>query len=288
MRPTADYTTLTQIQRAILKGSAAVTVDDAFLKQCITQASAMITAHCNRVFVPYASSFTFDALGSHIGPFHLDMSEDLLDISTLANGDGATISGSAFVLRPSNVYPKWRVQLKQSSGITFTYSGDWEDAITLAGIFGFHEDYPRAFGDTLEDVPGGGLTSSATSFTAVDADGLDDAGRQRFEVGQYLKIDSEVVKVVGLNTTTNVVDIRRAQLGTTAAAHSAGVSIFSYRQTPDIEKQCERLTVWLYQHRDSSGGTVQLLDGSVVLRDDTLKDIFAKLERYQRKAIRVV
>lgn len=287
MRPTADYTTFTQIQRAILKGSTVATVDDAFLKSCITQASAMMTAHCNRVFVPFVSSFTFDARGQHVGPYHLDVSEDLLEVSALTNGDGAAIAGSAFVLRPSNVFPKWRVHLKQSSGIAFTYSDDWEDAITLSGTFGFHEDYPRAFGDTLEDVPGGGLSGSASSFTATDADDLDDTGRQRFEIGQYLKIDSEVVKVVGLNATTNVVDIRRAQLGTTAAAHSAGVSILSYRQTPDIEKQCERLTVWLYQHRDSSGGTVQLLDGSVVLRDDTLRDIFAKLDHYRKVRIQV-
>lgn len=286
MRPAADYTTFTQIQRAILKGSAVATVDDAFLKACISQASAMMTAHCNRVFVPFVAAFTFDARGDHIGPYHLDVGEDLLEVSTLTNGDSAAIAGSAFVLRPSNGYPKWRVQLKQSSGITFTYADDWEDAISVAGVFGFHEDYPRAFGDTLENVPGGGLTSSATSFTASDADGLDDGGRQRFEVGQYLKMDSEVVKVVGLNTTTNVIDIRRAQLGTSAAAHTAGVDILSYRPMPDIEKQCERLAVWLYQHRDSSGGAVQLLDGSVVLRDDTLRDIFAKLDRYRKVRIR--
>lgn len=284
MRPKADYTTFTQVFRAILNDNPSATSDNEFIKGCITNASAMMSAHCRRAFVPYVATHTYDAIGDHVGPYHLDLNEDLLELTALTNGDSTAISLSALVLKPSNVFPKWRIQLKQNQNVIFTYAGDWEDAISVQGIHGFHEDYANAYGDTLENVPVGNLSSSATSFTAVDVDAADDSGRQRFEIGQYLKIESEVVKVINLDTATNLVTIRRAQLGTTAAAHAAGVDILSYRQMPDIEKQCERLAIWLYQHRDVSGGTVQLLDGSIVLRDDTLKDIFAKLDTYKRKS----
>lgn len=284
-----DLTTLTSVRRSMKAAGIDLSEDDdEFLKRAITQASGLIASHTRRVFVPYAQTRLYDAAGAHVGPYHLDTDEDLLAITTLTNGDGTTIASSAYVLRPNNSSPKYRIQLKHSAGINFTWSTDWEAAISVSGIWGYHPDYANAWGTTGEVVPVSNLTNSATTLTQTDVDGLDSAGRVRFEVGMYLKIDSEVLKVTSTNTVNNTLQFLRAQLGTTAAAHTNPAIIYNYRPVPDIELLCIRLVVWLYQHRDVREGTIQLLESAITLSDNTLTDILAKLNAYRKTSITVM
>jgi len=79
--------------------------------------------------------------------------------------------------------------------------------------------------DSGEDVPLGGLTAIATTFTATDADGLDDQNIDRFAVGVVLQIKNEQCVIRARDTGTNVVTLERGAFGTIAAAHAAGVQI---------------------------------------------------------------
>ena len=59
--------------------------------------------------------------------------------------------------------------------------------------------------------------------------------RNLFAAGDYIKIDSEVIKVTTVNQASNTVGIvcTRGQLGTTAATHSSGAKIYKYTYGPD-------------------------------------------------------
>lgn len=277
--PHGDFTTLTAVRLAVLQQGVSSTIDtddDALLKQYIAAASTLIARHTGRTFTPFYQARAHD----YRDPYVLNLDTDLLELASLTNGDAASIATSAVLLLSANIYPKWRLKIKNSSGLAFTYQDDAEQALTVTGWWGYHSDYDRAFVNTLETVPVGDLASGATSFTATDADGLDALGRQRFEDGQLLRIDNELIKVVGVNASTNVITIRRAQLGTTAAAHTAATAISSWRVLADVELQCQRLVLWAYKRRDSVQ-SITFLDTNVTLRDDTLREIFGILSNYQ-------
>jgi hypothetical protein len=80
--------------------------------------------------------------------------------------------------------------------------------------------------DSNEDVPVGGLTIIATTFTASDVDGLDANGIARISAGDILLIDDEYMAVVSANTSTNLVTVNRGVIGTIPAAHTAGTTIY--------------------------------------------------------------
>lgn len=286
-RPDADYTTLTQVRRMITP-AATDTNDDDILRRKIQAASGILRGRCRRSFVPYLATLRFDAVpGVRLTPYELMLDEDLLAVTTATNGDGTTISSGNLVLRPLNAPPYHALCIKRSAGVTWAWDDDWEQAISIAGVWGYHEDYANAFADSGETISS--LSTGATTFTATDADGQDADGRDRFEVGRYLRLggtnSSEIVKVTDRNTTTQLVTIRRAQLGTSAAAIASQTTIYSYRQTPAIEEATARLAVWLYQHRDARDGMLQLLDSNITLQDNTLKDIFAVADGYIRRTV---
>jgi hypothetical protein len=62
------------------------------------------------------------------------------------------------------------------------------------------------------------VSSSATSITTSDSDDMPSSG--------YVKIDDELISYTGKNDTTNIISgCTRGALGTTAAAHDAGIKI---------------------------------------------------------------
>lgn len=282
MQARVDYTTFTHVYSLALRhieGDG----DKEFLKIKIRDASGLISGYTQRVFVPYRATRRYDAVGDHIKSFTLNTGEDLLELLSVTNGDGNPIPVSGCVLRPSNASPKWRIELKHSAGVAWTYSDDYQEAISVEGIWGYHEDWAGAWSDTGEVTPGN-FSASTTTFTSADVNGYDEDGRERFEIGAYLRIEDEYLKVVDRNETSNVVTLRRGQLGTTAAAH-ASKAIYRYRQMPDIEEACARLAIYLYQRRDTTTGSINFLDTSVVVRDDSLRDIFGSLNVYKAKQI---
>lgn len=78
---------------------------------------------------------------------------------------------------------------------------------------------------TNENVPGGGIDRFETTFTVTDVDGLDAAGNPRFAEGDILQIDAEYMQILASDTTSNLVTVDRAVLGTLGNTHAEGVSI---------------------------------------------------------------
>jgi hypothetical protein len=274
-----NYTTLTQMRRILFQQNITTSLDDgddALIQRYIIQSSDAVKRITGRRFDPYFQ----DRLHDYQGAYALNLNADLLELDTLTNGNTQVIASSVYLFEPANDYPKWRIRIKRSSSVSFTFTADPEQAISVAGWWGYHTDYDNAYIDTLETVPIGDLSAGATTFTAIDVDGLNEQGVWRFEVGQLLRIDDELILIVGLNTSTNVVTIRRGQNGTTAAAHTAGTVITSWQVLPALQWQCERMVMWAYQHRDAVE-SLTFLDTNVTLKDETLKDIVSKLTAYQ-------
>jgi hypothetical protein len=248
----------------------------------LADASRFITSATRRWFVPLRATYLFDARGQHINTYQLEVPNlDLLAIETLTNGDGSAISASSYVLRPSNIYPKSMIQLKESA-LSWTYSSSWEDAISVDGIWGYHDSYFQAWVDTNEVVEVGGILAADTTLTLTDVNARDSISRIRCQTFMLLKIDDEVLKITAIDTEANEITVLRGQLGTTAATHDADAVIYSWVVQQDISKMCVDLVVWMERHRQDSGETIQFLDGTVTSTNEVPSNIERSLKRYTR------
>lgn len=282
----AYYTTLEAVkaQKGIDNAS-----EDSQLTTAIVQASSLMAEYCGRDFVPYRATVYYDALGRHVvAGTALNLRDDLLEAITVTNGDSQVIAAQYYALRTSGDYPKWRIELKQSSNTTWTYQTDYQDAITIEGIWGFHQSYNTAWVNTLQVVGIAGLTSTATTITLASVSGTDASGFNAFGVGSLLKIDDEYLRVTAVNTTTNVLTTVRGANGTTAATHNAGVSLYRFAVQQDIERVCKDFALWLHQQRDNAATRYQFLDGSQIVENSAPEHIKLALVNYQRKRIQAI
>jgi hypothetical protein len=140
-------------------------------------------------------------------------------------------------------------------------------------VWGYHEDYDRAWGDSLDTVSGSaGITASATSLSVTDADGApEDRVGQRFQAGQLLRAETEYLAVRAVDTATNTLTVKRGANGSTAAAHAQGTAIYIYRPMETIEQAALRLATWAYRQKDTNtferitilGSTQTVMPGAV-------------------------
>jgi len=258
--------------------------DDTLIWQFISAASAMVHQFCRRSFVPYVQTRYYDAQEPMIDGDLLRLDEDLLEATTVTNGDSTTVSTSDYVLRNRNIYPYWGIKLKESSSLTWTYSGsDYEDAISIAGIWGFHESYGTAWvdtGDTVQDASG--INASVQTITVTDANGKDGRYRTRFEVGKLLKIDDEFIKVVAVDTGAETLTVLRGALGSTAATHANGATIYSWAVQRNIEQAVISLVAWLYRNKSTAGDEIQFMSGAKIITNKAPSNIRQVLNAYVR------
>lgn len=248
------------------------TADNALLQSLISEASADFQRAADRICMPYVATHTFD----YQAPYVLQLrGYDLCAVTTLTNGDGAAVDAANYVLRSPNVYPKWRVELKANASVTFTWDDAPQEAISIAGIWGYVPNYPAFWQASGSVVPVGNLTDSATTATLVSVSGI--------SVGMYAKIDNEVVQVTAV--AGFVVTFTRAQLGTTAAAHTAGAIIYRANVQADIAFAVREMVVYQYLSKDKSGGRVTVYEGGTVMVDDLDPRVRQAIVDHGRKQI---
>lgn len=274
---------MTATKALLLDLAATVTTDDPELRNAVHAASSLAHGYTHRWFVPFVQTRTYDAIGDHIGAYYLDLDTDLLELTTLTNGDSAAIASSIYLLRPSNVTPKNRIELRLSGFTSFRYNTDWQAAISVDGIWGYHDDYTNAWGSTGQTLASG-INSSATTFDVTSAAAsVDDQYRTAFEVLGYLKIENEMLQITNISTDT--LTVLRGVNGTTAASHSSGVAIKNYRQIPEIESAVGSLAAWLYRNRQTIGERVTFLSGAEIVTNIAPQNIRDTLVRYERQRI---
>jgi len=270
-----DYTTLTSFR--LTRGvDPTDTSEDALYKVFIRMASNWFAEKCDRNFVPVVATRLYDRFGAHIRERTLDLDDDLLELTTLTNGNGTVIGSSDYLLRPSNVTPKYRIELLPSSGKAWAYTDDWQEAISVRGIWGYHEQYDRAWKSrtTLaEDI-----NDSVTSIEVASATGL--------EVLDYLLVGDEQMQVTAISA--NTLTVLRGVNGTSAAAHTNGAAVSQYQQTPAVKLAVERLTGFFFDHRKTVGTQIEVAGQTSFVDGIIPNDIWGAVQRYARPTLFVV
>jgi len=232
--------------RARLGLAASETSDDARLLAALQAAAAQIERAAGRRFCPRRASLQHTI---HY-PTELILDDDLLELTTLANGDGSTIPLSNVILLPDDA-PAGGLLLM--GGSSFVWTQTPVQAITVTGIWGWHDRWAAAWRDSSDTVQNNPLSSSATTITVTNAGGADSTGETpRFQVGHLLKIESEYLRVLAVNTTSNVLTVLRGMNGTSAAAHAQNTPIYTYQPPADVAAIALRWASWFYREPDSA------------------------------------
>jgi hypothetical protein len=112
--------------------------DNWLLEQLIAAAGTMIERQTGRVFAVEADSERrFNPIVDCRGRT-LYLTHDLAAAPTsVVNGDGATLAATDYVTEPRTERPIYALKLLQSSGVTWTWGADPEDAIRVTGKWGY-------------------------------------------------------------------------------------------------------------------------------------------------------
>ena len=223
--------------------AASDTAEDARLLSCLTAATALIESGAGRRFRPLLATRSQSIDLCH--PTEIALDVDLLTLHSVTHGANEAIALDQLLVLPG--------RLSLINGQTFRYVNSPEMAVSVTGVWGSHEDWSNAWrvsGDTVQNAP---LSSTATTITVTDADA---AGiTPRFQVGQIVRIESEYLSILAVNTLTNVLTVQRGQHGTTAATHAQGSAISVYQPPRAVENLCLRVAIWLYREPNTVNGT---------------------------------
>jgi len=254
MSTLSTYAWLAQLRERFGLG-AADTADDTRLLRKLRTASAAIDRYTGRRFMPWSEALAVD----YHSATRLPLPRDLLDLTALTNGDG-----SAFALSDVKLvgYGPIHTLAVDPGKVTFAYSTIPLRALTVTGVWGFHERYSlawRASGDSLVSING---TATPNTITVANAAASDPAGEApRFQAGQLLRSGSEYLNVLAVDTATNVLKVGRAAHGTTvSAAVSDALSIWI--PPIDISEACLLIAAWLIR-REDAGEAEQVTEKSV-------------------------
>lgn len=143
-----DLTTLAAV-RAQLNIADSLTGDDDLISDYVTQASRTIEALTERSFTGTNGTMTYDCCEPTVIGRKLFFDQDVINVYSVVNGDGETVTSSEYRQLPSNHTPKYGIELLPSSNKSWTYDVDWQDAITVAGTLGYCLDANRPADITL-------------------------------------------------------------------------------------------------------------------------------------------
>jgi hypothetical protein len=265
------YTIATLYQlRQRLGLAASETADDARLLAALQAAAAQIERAAGRAFCPRLAAIQHSVNPKYTTELLLD--DDLLELTSLTNGDGSAISLNDAVTLPAEGPT---AVLRLTGGESFVWDETPLRAVTVTGKWGWHDRWSEAWRSTSDTVQNNPLSSGATTITVADADGVDAENETpRFQVGHLIRIDSEYIRVLAVNTATNVLTVQRGVAGTTAAAHTQNTAIHTYQPALDAQMLHLRWAAWLYKEPDNRGfnnAPADLIKGLASLRRLTVK-----------------
>jgi len=252
--PNEWLTTLTQLKNHMVGSGNVTTWNDTTLTWCIEQASAGIIRNLQRLPLPYTATLKIDYSKRYIDRnsmvINLFKDTELLAVTSITNGDNSSVAASKYYLEPANSYPKHRIAMKESSGLRWrenTSNNEWRQAITIVGIFGYVPHYSNAWPDSGADInEGGQLSASDTTLTVTDG--------TVFSVGDYIKIDNEILFISAIST--NDLTVKRGKLGTSAATHEDSTDIYIFEQKHDLELSATEWAAYLYKTKDKIGDEI--------------------------------
>lgn len=236
------YATPTEIKEVIPDSIRSTTTTyDNLLYKLADRISRMIDRHCGRTFFPYIETRYFDGNGGT----ELWI-PDLLELTTASYstdlGNNYTdYTANDYILSASrNINGRGsytRILGNLNSDAVTGYFPAGQRSVKIVGVWGTTDDRNTMWENTSDTVEDNPLSSSATSLTVNDVDGVDLWGiTPRIEAGNILKIESEFLEVTATNTSTQVATVVRGRNGSTAAAHVVNTVIYAWRVAEDVKQ----------------------------------------------------
>jgi hypothetical protein len=118
--------------------------DDSLLAAAISAAQTAIDGYCHRTFEASADSTRyFDYSSENIDGNWLYLDDEIASITTVTNGDSTEVTSSQYTTWPRNETPYTRIRILSNSGITWTYTDEWMDAISVTGKWAYSTTAPN-------------------------------------------------------------------------------------------------------------------------------------------------
>lgn len=236
-----------------IMGSAAVTgtqatIQDPKVYQLVKQVSARVDKEFQQrrpLFAPYNETRIFPLSGMRVNSWDSTFRIDgyLLELTSTSVMGNAVTAVEGYPDSSMPPFPFLRLTDCCQGWYDFCADCGTARQVSVTGVWGLHSDYARAW--LAVDTLSANMTDSATTLTVGNPAGAD-VYRQpyRISAGHLLKIDSEYMDVVDVSSTTLAV-IRGAN-GTTAAAHTAGASVYRWEVMPEVQYAVARQAGLLY------------------------------------------
>lgn len=270
--------------KASQAGTGAITAtEEAKLLRAVYRVTRRVEQLTKIAFEPYRDTKYITAASDIVNSRYgiLTLPEPLLEVVSLVN-DGTTITESTdFYSYPRGRTPINQLRLVENSCYSwYPANCNLFDTLVITGVWGYKENYSRD-GWISADALAANITDSATALTVADVDGLDAMNRTpRLSPGNLVKVNSEIMEVLGTNTSTNVFTARRGVRGTTAAAHTAGATVYTWNVQEDIRDTCARQAAAMYARLGAFESSVVSELGQVNYPPDLLQELLGTLQGY--------
>lgn len=248
-------------------------------------------------FQPFVESQQFNPTYWSIdsGLMQLNLPETMFNVTEVTDGNGSVLDPSLYFIYPPRTTPFKVIELITRAGVN-PFGGSvvsWYQTVCplyygasnvlITGTWGWHNDYPNAWTDTLDSVQDNPLTNSASFITVDNTSESDMFGRfPRFSPGQLLKVDDEVMELTTVDTINNKLYVLRGQNGTTAVNHNQGTEIRVWDAPWDVQQATARFAGYPYKRRgDYSKGNFDPGTGvSTTLPADIPEEVMGILQSY--------
>lgn len=124
------YTTVAKVKDYL---SISNTTDDVLLGALCNAAQKIVDAYTGRTFEAATDSTKYADAVADVDGLTLYLPCEFAAITSVTNGDGVAVASASYITEPRNATPYYALKLKASKALTWTYTTDPENAITIVG-----------------------------------------------------------------------------------------------------------------------------------------------------------
>lgn len=204
---------------------------DGDLLRALGEASRLIESTTQRRYCPRVE--TLEARPVRVNSSAVILPDDLLELRAVRGEGGAIDLADIGMLPGHSDEPSSILQLKSGASFPLGFSG--VNAVSVTGVWGWHDRWSAAWRDSGDRVSDNAMTAHAARLNVADSAGADGDGvHPRFHVGHLLRIDGEYLRVTAIDRTANRLTVLRGVGGTGATAHLRDAKIEAYAPAPAI------------------------------------------------------
>lgn len=234
------YATLNDYKAFVIsrgQTASADATDDAVILDLLEQACRFLDDQIgSHVFYPSVITRLYNATPNR----YILLGADLLEVTSFLNGNAVAVTTADYLLDDVNNFPKFGIFLRDTSSIIWypnTYAS-FQQAISLTGVWGWHDDYNNAW------VQAGTLGAAITDTTGLS---VTMTAGHALATGQIWKIGSEIVQgSVSVNTLTLN---KRGDNGSTTATHLNGAAVYYWKPVHLAKMSALEIAHYAYERR---------------------------------------